>query len=363
MGNDFSDMGDQIIIDFIEESREMLDTVEPEMLSASIINADLANKIFRPLHTLKGIAGSFGFNKITNVAHAAETFLTIFRSGDTSSDNEEHLAAFLEGFDLIRNLLLMVETNKTDSGFDDQVKQVTEQFERLTKEVLSSEAGQSKSEPKPEAEEPSAASTEENLDDDLLKIEITEDMIEAFRVESLEAFAIIEQSLLELSGNPDEMDPIEEAFRNIHSFKGNCGMFSLPDFEKLSHKVESCFELITSEEIDSSSAIYELMLKIFDSMKKSLLTLKGSEHLQIEHMDDYFQELESLCKKEDTSNGLTLFGDDDEEAAPIVEPVLEQPIQKIVPKPEPKPQIEVTTTPEQKTIEKAPQIDIAPRNY
>ncbi len=70
---------------FLEEAQEHLGNLEPDLLQLEEDkeNADqeLINRIFRAIHSLKGSAGFFGFENITNLSHVMESLLSLVRDG------------------------------------------------------------------------------------------------------------------------------------------------------------------------------------------------------------------------------------------------------------------------------------------
>lgn len=68
---------------FLEEAQEHLSNLEPDLLQLEEDkeNADqeLINRIFRAIHSLKGSAGFFGFENITNLSHVMESLLSLVR--------------------------------------------------------------------------------------------------------------------------------------------------------------------------------------------------------------------------------------------------------------------------------------------
>lgn len=62
---------------FLEESREHLDNINNNLLSLEKDNQDsgIIDDIFRSSHTLKGMAGTMGFNSISSLTHSMESVL------------------------------------------------------------------------------------------------------------------------------------------------------------------------------------------------------------------------------------------------------------------------------------------------
>jgi two-component system, chemotaxis family, sensor kinase CheA len=70
-----------LVVDFITEAREHLETAESAMLELENKSNDneLVNKIFRGFHTIKGMAGFLNLTDIGSLAHSAENLLDLAR--------------------------------------------------------------------------------------------------------------------------------------------------------------------------------------------------------------------------------------------------------------------------------------------
>ena len=77
-------MDDELLNEFISESREHLATIEADLLtieeSGADIDEELVNKVFRAAHSIKGGSGFFGLERVKELAHRAETVLDMLRS-------------------------------------------------------------------------------------------------------------------------------------------------------------------------------------------------------------------------------------------------------------------------------------------
>ena len=73
--------------DFLAEAEEIVEQLGQEMADLSDCadsgdcNPDLLNAIFRGAHSLKGLAGMFGFTAIQELAHTMENLLDSLRLG------------------------------------------------------------------------------------------------------------------------------------------------------------------------------------------------------------------------------------------------------------------------------------------
>ncbi len=91
---------------FYEESYEGLDAMEQGLLEMDVTAPDdeVINTIFRAAHSIKGGAGTFGFNQVANFTHVIETLLDEVRSGDRGLD-QNTMDLLLESVDCMRGML------------------------------------------------------------------------------------------------------------------------------------------------------------------------------------------------------------------------------------------------------------------
>lgn len=76
---------ESIISDFVTESREHLAAIEPDLLAmeqeGARVNAEVVNRVFRAIHSIKGGAGFFAFERLKALSHAMESVLMQVRDG------------------------------------------------------------------------------------------------------------------------------------------------------------------------------------------------------------------------------------------------------------------------------------------
>lgn len=91
---------------FFEEAAEHLSTMETLLLALDVANPSMddLNAIFRSAHSIKGGAGTFGFNDMTEVTHVLETLLDKLRKQEMTL-TDEMVSAFLEAGDVISTQL------------------------------------------------------------------------------------------------------------------------------------------------------------------------------------------------------------------------------------------------------------------
>ncbi|MBI2569987.1 MAG: chemotaxis protein CheA [Candidatus Schekmanbacteria bacterium] len=123
---------DELVVEFLTESKEMLDTVENDLIALEndpSQSRQLIPAIFRAVHTVKGTTGFFGFSKLESVAHVAENLLSALRDGVIPL-TAERSTLLLRFVDSGRKLLQNIEQCGAEGDFD-----FSELEERLTAAV------------------------------------------------------------------------------------------------------------------------------------------------------------------------------------------------------------------------------------
>lgn len=95
---------------FFEESREGLDAMEAGLLAleSGQQDAEIINSVFRAAHSIKGGAGTFGFDAIAGLTHVLETLLDELRAGKRALEAVA-VDAMLASVDVLRALLREAE--------------------------------------------------------------------------------------------------------------------------------------------------------------------------------------------------------------------------------------------------------------
>ncbi|USN98337.1 MAG: chemotaxis protein CheA [Phycisphaeraceae bacterium] len=74
----------EILQEFLTECGELLESLEVDLLEleSDSANAEMINKVFRALHTIKGSASFLALTELVEIAHVAETALNAARNGE-----------------------------------------------------------------------------------------------------------------------------------------------------------------------------------------------------------------------------------------------------------------------------------------
>lgn len=96
----------QIVVYFIEEAKEHLDTIEKGLLNLQSTMADpeQMNELFRAAHSVKGGAAMLGFGSIQRVGHHLEDCFKLLKENSVKVDQQVE-TLFLQGFDTLKELI------------------------------------------------------------------------------------------------------------------------------------------------------------------------------------------------------------------------------------------------------------------
>ncbi|NQZ89227.1 MAG: chemotaxis protein CheA [Colwellia sp.] len=94
----------QFIPSFLEESFEGLELMESSLLDLEQGDDETINSIFRAAHSIKGGAGTFGFNSVTEFTHLVETLLDEMRDGRRKIAQDD-VELLLDSVDCMRLLI------------------------------------------------------------------------------------------------------------------------------------------------------------------------------------------------------------------------------------------------------------------
>jgi len=135
-----ADEMEEIIAEFITESEESLDKIDPLFveLEAKGYDKDMLNEIFRSMHTIKGAAGFLGFKDMVDVAHKSESILKRLRDGEISISTKL-MDAILASVDMLK---LLLQHLRQKDGVEENVEPVIAQLDNALNAAPGNEAPQ-----------------------------------------------------------------------------------------------------------------------------------------------------------------------------------------------------------------------------
>jgi two-component system, chemotaxis family, sensor kinase CheA len=106
--------------DFLAEAEEIIDQLSLDLVGLSDstetgeFNPELINSIFRGAHSLKGLAGMFGFTDIAELAHNLENLLDSLRLGKVAL-SQSALSVLFDAMDLLGSLVRNAGSDSIDA--------------------------------------------------------------------------------------------------------------------------------------------------------------------------------------------------------------------------------------------------------
>ncbi|MEI6206526.1 MAG: chemotaxis protein CheA [Desulfuromonadales bacterium] len=110
--------------DFLAEAEEIVDQLGSELADLSDMaedgdfNPDLLNSIFRGAHSLKGLAGMFGFTDVAELSHNMENLLDWLRLGKIPLTHQL-MSVIFDSHELLTALVRMLSENDTSDRSDE----------------------------------------------------------------------------------------------------------------------------------------------------------------------------------------------------------------------------------------------------
>ncbi|MGM0378531.1 MAG: chemotaxis protein CheW [Bacillota bacterium] len=234
---------------FIDESREHLQEMNQILLELEKNPDDLSllDEIFRIAHTIKGMAGTMGYDKISDLTHKMENVMDEMRSGNVTV-KEQTVDILFECFDSLEeyvdNLIATGEEGDLDS---------TELIKKLGSIVSGEELDEDVSEQIKETKEVK----EENVDSDF-EIELT-DTIKGLINKALDSG--MNTFKVKVTINEDSMLKAARAFIVFNKLEELGEIISSePEAEDIEdEKFDTSFELIYFSKIDSKTLTNEIL--------------------------------------------------------------------------------------------------------
>jgi len=287
-----------ILHEFVVDSKEMLEDIEPILVELETdYDEEKINNIFRCFHSIKGGAGFLNLNNIQKITHSAETLLDLFRKGKLEFASD-HLDIMVLVCDQIIKILDQVNEMLSDDGFEKENEVLVQVMDDLI-------AGKSIELPKAEAssspdELSDALGEGEAGSDEEMEIPITDEMIDQFVQEAESGFEKIEEVLLILEKFGFDQQLLDNAFRLIHSFKGNCGFMNFKHLEVISHRVETVFDGMKNRDIPTTEESVTVLIKVLDILQSTVQQISRKEGSAIEGVQQYLSMMDGIVGAPET---------------------------------------------------------------
>lgn len=287
----------EIIQEFATESRDMIEQLEPAIIELGQNSGpETINAIFRLFHSMKGSAGFLEFDHMTRVAHAAENLLDLIRNGEIELV-PDHVTLLCAACDFAKEALDMVESDYNDDAMAAPADDISERLHQAiemakgageTQEVAARENTTVEKEGAVVPAPPPVA------EDDYPQLEITDEMRLSFVQEGNELLQNMEQGLLSWGENQEDKEFIADIFRNIHSFKGNCGFFGFSQIERISHQMENILDRVKSGSKLAVDNPADQLLASLDILQQTVNNIADGKDDTVENLDQQINDLQRL---------------------------------------------------------------------
>ncbi len=146
-------MKEEYLSVFVDESRETLQSLNDNLLKLESSPEDMetVNEVFRLLHTLKGMAGTMGFENMMKLCHKMENVLDKVRGGNVKL-TESLMDKLFTGVDIVERMVNNIVESGNDVLEDIDVDSIVRSFDEIqgTETETESEKTEEKKEEKPE---------------------------------------------------------------------------------------------------------------------------------------------------------------------------------------------------------------------
>ena len=313
---------EELITGFIEETRDILDDVEPTLIDLSgsnteNVDSETINAVFRLFHSLKSSAAFLGFSNVASLTHDAENVLQAVRDGSLDL-TLELINVLIKCIDIIRNLLEKIEQSQEDSGFEDVISSSKVELQEFLKKKDSTPTTNN-DEDKSEVEVEESI-VEEESPKEVDEILITDDMRSNFVAEAIEQIQSIEQSFLKLEKGGMDSEIMHSAYRDMHSFKGNCGFMHYNDLQEISHMLETVMGSMKDGKTKVEKETITFMLQTIDTLRETINVMADGGEPTIPMIAAYRDLIKEVFPECFSSKSATIVSQEKVPTAKVKEP-------------------------------------------
>ncbi|MDR0304732.1 MAG: chemotaxis protein CheA [Chitinispirillales bacterium] len=328
---DIPEIDYEILPDFIADTAEHIASAEENflLLSKKGFNQNVVNTAYRNIHSIKGNCGFIHLYQLQNLCHVMETIMGEIREKIITVDNE-NVSFLLSYLDVVRetvsklecgekgivkdlDMLIEKAKNKFPTAFGVEpvepqnsiVEKQTQKIEPLVSEKINVTAKIEKETVKiVSTEKPTTKPVKETAEkkentpvfsiknaaqmkDEINKLIITEEMKQNFISDSNEQLSSAEEAFLLLEKNGFEQEIINNAYRYIHSFKGNCGFMQLEDPKIIGHTMETVMQFMREQKIAADGKSISFLLNFLDVLRNVISAFEQTGNASIPDVYEY----------------------------------------------------------------------------
>ncbi|ABI56341.1 chemotaxis protein CheA [Alkalilimnicola ehrlichii MLHE-1] len=150
-------------------------------------------------------------------------------------------------------------------------------------------------------------------------IDIEDDIVQDFLVESREILDNLGEQLVDLEQRPDDKDLLNAVFRGFHTIKGGAGFLNLDPLVDVCHRTEDVFNLLRNGERTVTPELMDTVLQALDVVVNQFNSIENGEDPQ-PAAPELLRDLEALNITDEQR-----LGTDGDEAASTATPAGDEP--------------------------------------
>ena len=295
-------MDEEYLKMFFDEADEYIQNLNDDILTLEQEpdNKDVINSIFRAAHSLKGMAATMGFDRLTNLTHKMENALDMIRNDRIYLDTEM-IDVLFDGIDLITDLVEDIKKSGEEmTGVDSYIKNLNDKIESHTG--------------KGEGSEPESASSdgvdEENED---LDVEITPED---------------KEKIFEHGSQSDDVIQLEVKFDEESMLKSVRAYMVLKKAEELGYLVKSEPDRLAIED-DEVEIGEKLLLVLISSINRAEIKEEIEDIIDVESVEITAINLDFADSQAETGDESEEKSDTDAQSEIEVSPTVRVDIEKL----------------------------------
>lgn len=266
----------EVLHSFILEAQDHLESIESKILELeSAFEPALVNDIFRSMHTLKGVAGFLNLDEIKSLSHSLEYLLDDLRTGSIEVD-ADLIDILLEGRDYLQRMVSELNQAADNLPAKKGAAKILVTFYNVSPFIVRIGAKRNGGSPVQAVLVPAPAGTakpQTNLTETGYETLANPELLGKFSSEANETIEAVEQCVLLMEKSREKGEYINEAFRAIHTLKGNAGFFGFGNLEKLCMDMEYFLDALRKGEKAIDEGAINALLEYLDQLRKTIVAL------------------------------------------------------------------------------------------
>lgn len=145
----------------------------------------------------------------------------------------------------------------------------------------------------------------------------TNQYMDMFLDESREHLQSLNDGLLSLESNPDEIDVLNEIFRNAHTLKGMSATMGYTKTAELTHDMENLLDMLRKKQLKVNGDIIDVLFKCVDSLTEMIENIGNGESEDLVDVSGLIASVNAIAKGE-SSPAAAVAAKNEATAAPAV---------------------------------------------